>query len=80
MRYRNTISGEVIEVEASITGGFWEEFEENDENVVGLGDGEPEGGETEGGETEGGETEGGETEDVEKPKPKTTRKGRGKRA
>ncbi|WP_281522477.1 hypothetical protein [Mogibacterium timidum] len=70
MRYRNTISGEVIEVEASITGGFWEEFEENDENVVGLGDGEP----------EGGETEGGETEDVEKPKPKTTRKGRGKRA
>lgn len=70
MRYRNTISGEVIEVEASITGGFWEEFEENDENVVGLGDGEP----------EGGETEGGETKDVKKPKPKTTRKGRGKRA
>ena len=69
MRYRNTISGEVIEVEASITGGFWEEFEESDENVVGLGDGEPEGGETEGGETEN------ETPESQKP-----RKGRGKRA
>lgn len=70
MRYRNTINGEVIEVDASITGGFWEEVEENDENIVVLGDGEP----------EGGEAEGGEAEDVEKPKPKTTRKGRGKRA
>lgn len=28
MKYRNTKSGEVIEVDASITGAFWEEVEE----------------------------------------------------
>lgn len=28
MRYRNTISGEVIEVDASISGEFWEDADE----------------------------------------------------
>lgn len=28
MRYRNTISGEVIEVDAPISGEFWEDAEE----------------------------------------------------
>ena len=28
MRYRNTISGEVIEVDAPISGEFWEEADE----------------------------------------------------
>lgn len=52
MKYKNTVTGEVIEVDASISDSFWEEV---DEIVV-------------------------EPGDDEKPKSKTTRKGRNKRA
>lgn len=30
MRYRNTISGEVIEVDAPISGEFWEDADESE--------------------------------------------------
>ena len=67
MKYINKVTGEVIEVDASISGGFWEEV---DETVIEPEDVEP----------EDVEPEDVEPEDVEKPKSQTTGKGRGKRA
>ena len=53
MRYRNTISGEVIEVDAPISGEYWEDADEAEARE-----------DAEGAETE--DAEGAETEDANK--------------
>lgn len=53
MRYRNTISGEVIEVDAPISGEYWEDADEAEARE-----------DVEGAETE--DAEGAETEDANK--------------